>query len=136
MFRRTALLSLGLLAPARALLVSSIKQPVARRGVLAAGAATFAAVPPAFADKKPVSDGKWAQRYEAFEDEEFEDFSTTPSGLMYKIIEEGYGVKPLAGQKIKVRMPIAAARLRARQRVARARATRTLSNYPRHRCRV
>ena len=64
--------------------------------------ATFAAASPAQAASKPVSDGKWAQRFEAFTDEDFEGFSTAPSGLQYKIIEEGFGVKPLSGQKIKV----------------------------------
>ena len=27
--------------------------------------------------------------------------TTTPSGLEYTVVEEGYGVKPQAGQKIK-----------------------------------
>lgn len=53
---------------------------------------------PAFA---AASDGKWARRYEEFTDEDFQGFSTSPSGLQYKIIEEGFGVKPLSGQKIK-----------------------------------
>ena len=37
----------------------------------------------------------------AFEDSEFDGMTTTASGLEYKIIEEGYGVKPVSGQKIK-----------------------------------
>ena len=36
-----------------------------------------------------------------FTDADFEGFSTTDSGLQYKIVEEGYGVKPAAGQNIK-----------------------------------
>jgi FKBP-type peptidyl-prolyl cis-trans isomerase len=47
------------------------------------------------------SDGKWARRYDEFTDDDFKDFSTSASGLQYKIIEEGFGVKPLSGQKIK-----------------------------------
>ena len=47
------------------------------------------------------SDGAWAKRFEPFEDDYFEGFSTSPSGLKYKIVEEGFGVKPLSGQKIK-----------------------------------
>lgn len=56
------------------------------------------AAEPAFA---AASDGKWARRYDEFTDEDFQGFSTSPSGLQYKIIEEGFGVKPLSGQKIK-----------------------------------
>ena len=55
----------------------------------------------AFAAANAGSDGKWAQRYDEFTDEDFKDFSTSPSGLQYKIIEEGFGVKPVSGQKIK-----------------------------------
>ena len=44
---------------------------------------------------------KWAARFEEFSAEDFADFSSTPSGLQYKIIEPGFGVKPLSGQKIK-----------------------------------
>ena len=57
-----------------------------------------AATEPAFAE---ASDGAWARRSEAFTDGDFEGFSTSPSGLQYKIVEAGFGIKPLAGQKIK-----------------------------------
>mmetsp|Transcript_37691 Transcript_37691/g.121135 ORF Transcript_37691/g.121135 Transcript_37691/m.121135 type:complete len:198 (+) Transcript_37691:23-616(+) len=56
---------------------------------------------PAYAEKGKASDGKWARRFEPFEDSEFDDFQTSSSGLQYKVVEEGWGVKPTAGQKIK-----------------------------------
>merc|ERR1719272_791754 len=77
---------------------------VDRRAVLGAAAAALAAVPAAsFADKPAASDGKWAQhdQDEAFTDADFAGFSTSPSGLQYKIVQEGYGVKPKTGQGIK-----------------------------------
>ena len=67
---------------------------VDRRAMLGAAAAALAAVPAAaFADKPAVSDGKWAQhdQDEAFTDADFAGFSTSPSGLQYKIVQEGYG---------------------------------------------
>jgi len=72
-------------------------------GFSAAGlfATGLTAPPQALAAAKPASDGKWAARYEPFGEEDFEGMTTTASGLQYKIVEEGYGVKPLAGQKIK-----------------------------------
>ena len=100
------MLSIGLFAPARSLVVPTMKQMMPRRGMLAAGVATLVTAPAAFAEKKPASDGRWAKRFEAFEDEEFADFKTAPSGLQYKVVEEGYGVKPLSGQKIKVSLPL------------------------------
>ena len=71
-----------------------------RRAALAAAATALAAVPPAFA-APAASDGKWARHEGEFEDAEFDGFKKTDSGLEYKIVQEGYGVKPLAGQKIK-----------------------------------
>jgi FKBP-type peptidyl-prolyl cis-trans isomerase len=59
------------------------------------------AASPAHAEKGKASDGKWARRFEPFEDSEFEDFQTSLSGLQYKVVEEGWGVKPTAGQNIK-----------------------------------
>ena len=64
-------------------------------------AASAAAVSPASAAAAQGSDGSWAKRFEPFEDTDFEGFQKTPSGLMYKVFAEGYGVKPQAGQKIK-----------------------------------
>jgi len=104
---------LALLAPVRALLVpTTAKTPVvlashqSRRALFAAGAAAAGtaavlAAPPAYAAANKGSDGSWAKRFEPFEDSDFEGFETAPSGLKYKIVEEGFGVKPLAGQKIK-----------------------------------
>ena len=101
MFRRSITL-LAAIAPARALRVPIPSNALSRRAfagtALSTALAGVAVAPsPAFA----ASDGKWAQRYDEFTDADFEDFKTAPSGLKYKIIEEGYGVKPLAGQKIK-----------------------------------
>jgi len=87
---------------ARALRVAA--GPMTRRGVLAASTSAVgfaAAVAPVSAAANKGSDGKWARRFEEFTDEDFKDFSTSPSGLQYKIVEEGSGVKPLSGQKIK-----------------------------------
>jgi len=104
MFRRS-LLTAGLLAglaPTRALRL--LPAMVGRRALLAGstiGGGVLFATPPALAAAKPASDGKWAKRFEEFTDADFEGFSTSASGLQYKVVEEGYGVKPLAGQKIK-----------------------------------
>ena len=99
--RRVALCAGLLLAPARALLLPKVACAVPRRAVFVA-ATSLLAVPPALAAGKPASDGSWAKRFEPFEDSDFAGFKTAPSGLQYKIVEEGYGVKPVAGQKIKV----------------------------------
>eukprot|EP00325_Prymnesiales_sp_UTEX-LB-985_P026630 CAMPEP_0174716032 /NCGR_PEP_ID=MMETSP1094-20130205/22746_1 /TAXON_ID=156173 /ORGANISM="Chrysochromulina brevifilum, Strain UTEX LB 985" /LENGTH=192 /DNA_ID=CAMNT_0015915705 /DNA_START=15 /DNA_END=593 /DNA_ORIENTATION=+ len=72
-----------------------------RLALQVAGGAALAALPPTAMAAKPVSDGKWAARYEPFTDEDFEGMKTTASGLQYRVVEEGYGVKPQAGQKIK-----------------------------------
>ena len=67
---------------------------VDRRAMLGAAAAALAAVPAAsFADKPAASDGKWAQhdQDEAFTDEDFAGFTKSPTGLEYKIVQEGYG---------------------------------------------
>merc|ERR1719393_749385 len=75
-----------------------------RRMLLASGAASIfslATTDPVFAAANTGSDGKWARRFEPFEDVDFEGFETAPSGLKYKVVEEGFGVKPQSGQKIK-----------------------------------
>lgn len=76
-----------------------------RRDVLHLGAAAAAVIAAPIsvsaATKGAASDGKWARHEGEFEDAEFEGFSKTASGLEYKVIEEGYGVKPLSGQNIK-----------------------------------
>ena len=108
--RRALLSGLALLAPVRALLLPGTGAPsrassavTDRRAFLGAGAgmAALLGVPPAYAAAAKGSDGKWAKRFEEFEPEFFEDFKTAPSGLQFKVYEEGYGVKPVAGQKIK-----------------------------------
>lgn len=107
MLRLRTLAIAAALSPGHALLVPNARSqgaPLLTRRAACTGlatAATFAATcAPALA-APAASDGKWAQRYDEFTDADFEGFSTSPSGLQYKIIEEGYGVKPLAGQKIK-----------------------------------
>lgn len=77
---------------------------LSRRGVcFGAGAGALAAATgagPALA-KPAASDGSWAKRSEPFTDADFAGFTTSPSGLQYKTFEEGFGVKPTAGQGIK-----------------------------------
>ena len=76
---------------------SSRAGPVAasmnRRAVLGAAAAGLTALPPAFAAAPPASDGKWAQhdQDEPFTDADFSGFSKSPTGLEYKVVQEGYG---------------------------------------------
>jgi len=78
-----------------------------RRALLGAGAATagaaLLAAQPASALPK-MSDGKWA-RWDPdddgpFTEKFFEGFTRTQSGLLYKVIEDGYGVEPKSGQKV------------------------------------
>jgi hypothetical protein len=76
-----------------------------RRGLcLSVGASAVAiataGAPPALA-KPAVSDGTWAKRSEPFTDADFAGFTTTASGLEFKTVEEGYGVKPPPGSGIK-----------------------------------
>mmetsp|Transcript_122396 Transcript_122396/g.216735 ORF Transcript_122396/g.216735 Transcript_122396/m.216735 type:complete len:233 (+) Transcript_122396:82-780(+) len=78
-----------------------------RRALLSAGAATagaaLLAAQPASALPK-MSDGKWAKWSKAddgpFTEKFFEGFTETKTGLLYKVVEDGYGVEPKAGQKI------------------------------------
>ena len=74
---------------------------LSRRVAVGSGLAAAAAVPAAAFAAPKVSDGSWAKHSGPFTDADFEGFSTTDSGLQYKIVEEGYGVKPAAGQNIK-----------------------------------
>mmetsp|Transcript_68265 Transcript_68265/g.113487 ORF Transcript_68265/g.113487 Transcript_68265/m.113487 type:complete len:191 (-) Transcript_68265:299-871(-) len=69
----------------------------ARRTLLAGTLTTLSLSTPALAK----SDGAWAKHSGAFVDADFEDMTTAPSGLQYRVVEEGYGVKPQQGQKIK-----------------------------------
>ncbi|KAJ1633416.1 hypothetical protein T492DRAFT_590291 [Pavlovales sp. CCMP2436] len=75
---------------------------MSRRAVcLAAGASALATGAPAAFARTAASDGAWAKHEGAYEEKDFAGFQTSPSGLEYKIVEEGYGVKPTAGQGIK-----------------------------------
>jgi len=47
------------------------------------------------------AEGAWAKHSGPFSDDEFIGMQTTSSGLMYRVVEEGYGVQPKQGQKIK-----------------------------------
>ena len=90
------------IAPLAAALRCAPTQHVSRRSAVGAAVTFVAGVSsPALAAGPKPSDGKWAQRFDEFTDADFEGFSETPSGLKYKIFEEGYGIKPLAGQQIK-----------------------------------
>lgn len=76
---------------------------LARRTFLALGtlAALSSTPDPALAK----SDSSWIPRLRLaqtpFTDAEFEGMTATPSGLMYRVVEEGYGVKPQKGTKVK-----------------------------------
>ena len=67
-----------------------------RRSLVGAAAAAAAALP-----SVALADGGWAKHSGAFTDADFEGFATSPSGLQYKVIAEGNGVKPKQGQPIK-----------------------------------
>ena len=87
-----------------------VSDALRRRSVISAGAAFSAA--PAFraaAAKPAASDGAWAKHFSEFEASEFEGMVKSPSGLEYRIVEEGYGVKPQAGQKIKAHYAVSSA---------------------------
>uniref|UniRef100_A0A7S0LTH2 peptidylprolyl isomerase n=1 Tax=Coccolithus braarudii TaxID=221442 RepID=A0A7S0LTH2_9EUKA len=73
--------------------------PIARRTALWAGTLAFLTLDaaPALAQ----SEGAWAKHSGPFSDDDFLGMQTTTSGLMYRVVEEGYGVKPQQGQKIK-----------------------------------
>jgi len=84
---------------------SQQKQSLDRRalGAVAAGLSFAALRPgPAEAAKKP-SAGEWADHNGPFAPEELEGFTTTESGLQYKVVQEGNdnGVKPKAYSKVK-----------------------------------
>jgi len=99
MLRRALLLATAL-PLARGLRMAATSRPAAlnlpRRSLVGAAAAAAAALPAvAFAD------GSWYKHSGAFYDSEFEGFETSPSGLQYKVVAEGNGVKPKQGQPIK-----------------------------------
>ena len=79
----------------------ALRVPQLSRRVAVGSGLAAAAVPAAAYAAPKVSDGSWAKHSGPFTDADFEGFSTTDSGLQYKIVEEGYGVKPGAGQNIK-----------------------------------
>jgi len=81
---------------------AAVAQLGRREAMMAAGAAALlTAGSPSYAAPRPPSDGKWARHEGAFDDEFFEGFEKSASGLEYKTVEAGWGVKPSAGQGIK-----------------------------------
>jgi len=73
-----------------------LSRRIGRRSWLAPfAAAPFLMAAPAYAD------GTWAQHFGEFSDADFKGMQTTPSGLQYKVVSEGSGGKPYAGQRIK-----------------------------------
>jgi len=76
------------------------RQAVTSAATVASLLAAGAASPPAVAGPA-ASDGKWARHEGEFEDGDFAGFTKTPSGLEYKTVLDGWGVKPLPGQGIK-----------------------------------
>mmetsp|Transcript_84027 Transcript_84027/g.122869 ORF Transcript_84027/g.122869 Transcript_84027/m.122869 type:complete len:215 (+) Transcript_84027:11-655(+) len=68
--------------------------------VLAAGVVVAAAAPVSAKVKKAKS-GAWAAHEGDFTEDELDGFTETKTGLLYKDVEEGTGVIPQPGQKIK-----------------------------------
>jgi len=91
---------LSLRTTARATVVCSAANLDRRAALAAAATLAAAAAQPALA-APTMSDGKWARHEGEFLDEEFTGFSKSPTGLEYKVVMEGYGVKPREGQGIK-----------------------------------
>lgn len=76
---------------------------LASRRALVGGAAALSAAlgvytPAALAEEAP---GAWAKHSGAFTDTELGSLKETASGLRYSVLQEGFGVKPTAGQAIK-----------------------------------
>ena len=80
------------------LLSAAAASPVARRSALAA-ASVFLATTPALA--KGVDTSWVVVPSSGFSDAYFQGYTKTSSGLEYKVVEEGSGAKPKAGQQIK-----------------------------------
>ena len=89
-------------ASARVVMNAAIA-PMARRSLIVAASAFALATTAQPTLAKPVdSDGSWAVAPSGgFSDAYFSGYEKTASGLEYKVVAEGYGVKPKAGQKIK-----------------------------------
>ena len=78
--------------------------PVGRRAVLSEAVAAglvLGAAAPAGAKEGKAKAGAWAKHEGEFTEEELDGFTETKSGLLFKDIEEGTGVVPQPGQKIK-----------------------------------
>lgn len=58
--------------------------------------------------------GDWADHNGPFKPNELEGFTTAPSGLQYKVIQEGSGAKPAANQKVSARCIAIATTARSR----------------------
>lgn len=88
-----------------ALRSAAVAAPVAafsRRGLLAASAFVAAASTSPGAALAAGFESPWAAAPSGgFDDTYFTGFEKAASGLEYKVVEEGFGVKPKAGQKIK-----------------------------------
>ena len=86
-------------------MVAAPDGPVSRRAVLyeaAVGAGlVLGAAAPAGAKEAKAKAGAWAKHQGEFTEEELDGFTETKSGLLFKDVEQGTGVVPQPGQKIK-----------------------------------
>ena len=79
-------------------------RPVGRRAVLSEAVTAglvLGAAAPAGAKEGKAKAGAWAKHDGEFTEQELDGFTETKSGLLFKDIEEGTGVVPQPGQKIK-----------------------------------
>jgi hypothetical protein len=79
-------------------------RPVGRRAVLSEAVTAglvLGAAAPAGAKEGKAKAGAWAKHEGEFTEQELDGFTETKSGLLFKDIEEGTGVVPQPGQKIK-----------------------------------
>mmetsp|Transcript_12179 Transcript_12179/g.29725 ORF Transcript_12179/g.29725 Transcript_12179/m.29725 type:complete len:188 (+) Transcript_12179:57-620(+) len=77
-------------------------QGMSRRSLMFGAGSAIALGRTGPAQARPAaSDGGWAKHDGEFTDTELSGFTTSSSGLEYKVVDEGYGVKPTAGQGIK-----------------------------------
>jgi len=85
-------------------MVAASDVPVSRRAVLSEAVGTglvLGAAAPAGAKEAKAKAGAWAKHDGEFTEKELDGFTETKSGLLYKDIDEGTGVVPQPGQKIK-----------------------------------
>ena len=124
-------------------MVAASDVPVSRRAVLSeavgAGLILGAAAAPAGAKEAKAKAGAWAKHDGEFTEKELDGFTETKSGLLYKDIDEGTGVVPQPGQKIKAHcewghMSCAPARPRARAPTLACALCRSPANRSRRLC--